>query len=766
MTTSERRAAARRRHSTTTAFTLVELLIVIALSALLLALLFAPIIQGFRLTNRAKALVQAQNATRFGLERMEREISQAAYVFDNSGSPIVIPLEPGGTINRQDNGAPIPVQSTHPLIAFGKIDLIPTEIAVNAGVALDPTTNTPIGGGNVRLPNAPSARRYVRYFIGLFKTFDATGNLLTYQNRNQFPHSGIDKEFNPFVLYRAEYDPNDPNLVAQTPSGPQINTQTLDDGSLKDPDFFYNVDPNHIANTTNRYGVAGNGNTYAANWKAVASAIITGPNLDMILWQRGSNGRIDPAIPFKLGATFAPATVASDTVTPGFLTNAAAEAPGAVPSLYTAKYGAWTVPFSVTVFRGATQNVAGTAGSLTLTFAFPKAGPLICSPSGASGAFAAVTTDNLYWMVSSTTGKFFVSVPGLSFTLDPSRGRVETGLPPIETQAGVPYFYDGNNNGTVSPLASATALATTNQNDGDLVQTIYRSATLDVTNASQQYLTTTSYAPANQGILFADLGASAAAATGTGQLAGYFATTLSSTPMSGLTVSDLTHSPFVDPNDAQKTPGFLGAALVPGSERVTGPNGAINTPATGTIPLLYAYTRVTTLSDNPTKGNVPTLSSPTGQYVRTGPLNYNFPPPGPHGQFSSDPILQFDINNGDYAATNDAYRKFLVDRTPAGLPALPISTAGAATATEVQVSFLWQNNYARNAQGYPVDSSNNTISAANAGQIAPEPDVFKLDYATRSLMNVGLGVEVYDTTTGTPEISQVSDKIKINNGGR
>ena len=46
-------------------FTLIELLIVIALTGLLLGLMFGPIIQGFKLTNKARALTQAQDATRF-----------------------------------------------------------------------------------------------------------------------------------------------------------------------------------------------------------------------------------------------------------------------------------------------------------------------------------------------------------------------------------------------------------------------------------------------------------------------------------------------------------------------------------------------------------------------------------------------------------------------------------------------------------------------------------------------------------------------------
>ena len=41
-----------------------------------------------------------------------------------------------------------------------------------------------------------------------------------------------------------------------------------------------------------------------------------------------------------------------------------------------------------------------------------------------------------------------------------------------------------------------------------------------------------------------------------------------------------------------------------------------------------------------------------------------------------------------------------------------------------------------------------------------------VSYGTRSLINLNIGTRVYDTSSGQPQLSTVSDKIKVNNVGR
>lgn len=67
-------------------FTLIELITVIAISAILLSLIAIPVIQAFNLTRAAQGFAQAQDKARTLIDRISREISNSAGVRDNSGT--------------------------------------------------------------------------------------------------------------------------------------------------------------------------------------------------------------------------------------------------------------------------------------------------------------------------------------------------------------------------------------------------------------------------------------------------------------------------------------------------------------------------------------------------------------------------------------------------------------------------------------------------------------------------------------------------------
>jgi len=91
---------------------------------------------------------------------------------------------------------------------------------------------------------------------------------------------------------------------------------------------------------------------------------------------------------------------------------------------------------------------------------------------------------------------------------------------------------------------------------------------------------------------------------------------------------------------------------------------------------------------------------------------------------------------------------------------------------ELRVTYLWQNNYARKTTGEPIDVDGLSIAdlpTAQPGEqkaIRPEADVVKVDYSTRSVINITLGARVYDSSTGQPQLIQVRDKVQVNNVGR
>src|SRR5205807_3959670 len=63
-------------------FTLIELLVVMAITVILLGLIFGPLIQGFNLTNRARVQVLTQDVARRVIEVGGRDISNGLFVFD------------------------------------------------------------------------------------------------------------------------------------------------------------------------------------------------------------------------------------------------------------------------------------------------------------------------------------------------------------------------------------------------------------------------------------------------------------------------------------------------------------------------------------------------------------------------------------------------------------------------------------------------------------------------------------------------------------
>ena len=67
------------------AFTLLELITVMALTAVLMGLVVYPLIQSFDVTRAAQGFADAQNRARILIERITREVGNAAFVRDNTG---------------------------------------------------------------------------------------------------------------------------------------------------------------------------------------------------------------------------------------------------------------------------------------------------------------------------------------------------------------------------------------------------------------------------------------------------------------------------------------------------------------------------------------------------------------------------------------------------------------------------------------------------------------------------------------------------------
>lgn len=180
------------------AFTLIELITVMAITAVLLTIIVVPMIQSFNYVRQAQAFADAQEKGRLVLERISREINNSAGVRDNSGvrgaCDVVVP-------DANNNLRAVRLE-------FTKLDIVKpaqTGYADANGIQnpntgkYDPTLKAK--KGQIVLPVAPGTT-IVRYFIGLRNPFG------TYTN----PYDGLlmaqsGLRDNLYVLYRAEVNP-------------------------------------------------------------------------------------------------------------------------------------------------------------------------------------------------------------------------------------------------------------------------------------------------------------------------------------------------------------------------------------------------------------------------------------------------------------------------------------------------------------------------------------------------------------------------------
>lgn len=239
------------------AYTLVELLTVIAITAVILTIIVLPIIQTFNLTRAAQAFADAQDRARGVMEKVQRDIGNAASVRENDGLK--------GAINIAVPGGP---GSSSALVAVAlgscKLDLLmpaqegaigPSGAYRNPGQPIldasgniigykeDPTIQAP--RGTIATPSATGVT-LVRWWIGLRDPFAPYNNPYqvwstdpTFGGVLQPRGSGKD---NLYVLYRAEVALSVPrNIGGNIRFVPNTDFFDVDPQGrliIDDPDFF------------------------------------------------------------------------------------------------------------------------------------------------------------------------------------------------------------------------------------------------------------------------------------------------------------------------------------------------------------------------------------------------------------------------------------------------------------------------------------------------------------------------------------------------
>lgn len=171
------------------AFTLIEMITVIAITAILLGIIIVPMIQSFNFTRAAEGFSESQQKGRQLIEQITREVENSAGVRDNDGVRGQLALVMPGW-----DGTPISY-----LAEYAKLDIHmpaqgdPTNVRNGAFVnpntgQADPTLKGP--KGDINVPVAPGLT-LVRYFVSLKNPLDTTGT-----NPGRY--------FNPYVDYRRQ----------------------------------------------------------------------------------------------------------------------------------------------------------------------------------------------------------------------------------------------------------------------------------------------------------------------------------------------------------------------------------------------------------------------------------------------------------------------------------------------------------------------------------------------------------------------------------
>lgn len=356
-------------------FTLAEVLVVMAISAILMALVLAPVVQSFQLTRQAQAMVDSQDAARMALASISRELGQAMFVYDNA-QVLLVPATAGLPDGVADGVTETPImmpvaqpRSNAPhwfVLPYAMIDFIlpkiymhcnnpehpgesprnyPRDLVVDdgenkrtelrgwpdcpycqaAGLKADDVEAKP------KIPLEPSVT-HVRYFVAL--RHNNLGSPLTDgapPNWGWVPPWGkniVEGTENGAVLYRAEYNPYDNNLF---PDGMNVNER------VHDPYFFY------------RKGTGANGLPYHTNWLNTARVVGIGKYEDLITAEFSPDGTVrsvDPTVKFQTSS------VENDTFSPTYSTDAKNDYPDAPATVFAGTYGYWTPDHRVDVMRG------------------------------------------------------------------------------------------------------------------------------------------------------------------------------------------------------------------------------------------------------------------------------------------------------------------------------------------------------------------------------------------------------------------------------
>jgi len=327
------------------AFTLIELITVMAITAILLTIITIPVVQSFNLTRAAQTYANAQERGRNLMDRISRDIRNAVAVRDNSGLVGACVVQLPGLDGNPTNLAILNAKMDLMMPAADPIYSPAGDALVNPATGkIDPTLRSPVG--NPVFP-AGHGSRMIRYFIGPKDPF---------RNYNN-PYNGLlnkrnGSEDNLIVLYRAEVDLRVLSAPA-VPGGqptwvPNPDLFTIDAygqlSDLDDPTFFTpNRDGSNNIITNDAKA------TRIQNWLKRCRIVTEQDHFDAILplFDKNSrqvtySGNIPRIMPL---ISFSPSRVSNETPDGMLAVRSGEEAYNSVkfgPDIFRTKFGGWT----------------------------------------------------------------------------------------------------------------------------------------------------------------------------------------------------------------------------------------------------------------------------------------------------------------------------------------------------------------------------------------------------------------------------------------
>jgi prepilin-type N-terminal cleavage/methylation domain-containing protein len=376
------------------AFTLIELLTVIAITAILLTIIIVPVIQSFNLTRMAQAFADAQDRARVLSNNIAREISNSVGVRDLSAyvtttindATVQVPAStlaidvPSVGLDGSEIANSKPVQV---LLPYAKVDIMepsqtnPQDVYSNGPNSfhnpsngyIDPTIQKHTG--QVTLPVGIGAT-LVRYFIGLHDPYitPSATDPITKANPYNDPYSGLLMAItatrdNLYVLYRSEVQPyvyrpyQGPVVVPIPPAAFRPNLLYFQadptDSTIvdeDDPNFFtfipgVDLETDGVTLTASGQAKA----TRIANWKKVSTLQSDISRYDLIfpVYDKHTRKIVNSGgVPEVISlAQFRPTRISSESVpgeTAARLGEESASSGSVSPDVFVTQFGLWSNP--------------------------------------------------------------------------------------------------------------------------------------------------------------------------------------------------------------------------------------------------------------------------------------------------------------------------------------------------------------------------------------------------------------------------------------